>query len=120
MFNDVERLCNTYVPRWLASDGMSEAKIAEFYDDTAKKACDAFSVNKAFYLRDLSVETGLLWRARRSGRFLAHPLHGCMATNAGSAAAGPAANGPRHQIDPVRGLSNFLVWLSQGRSHRAR
>ncbi len=71
VFNDVGRLCNIYVPRWLASDGMSEGKIAEFYDDTAKRACDAFSVNKAFYLRALSVETGPLRRARRSARFLA-------------------------------------------------
>jgi len=71
VLNDVERLCNTYIPRWLMSDGMGEQKIAAFYDDAAKTACDAFSLNKAFYLRDLSVQTGLIWRSRRGARFLA-------------------------------------------------
>ncbi|HET7680879.1 MAG TPA: NAD(P)/FAD-dependent oxidoreductase [Xanthobacteraceae bacterium] len=71
VFNDVERLCNAHIPHWLASDGMSEAKIAAFYDDATKTACDAYSADKAFYLRALSVETGLVWRARRWARFLA-------------------------------------------------
>jgi 2-polyprenyl-6-methoxyphenol hydroxylase-like FAD-dependent oxidoreductase len=71
VFNDVERLCNTYIPLWLASDGMHAAKIAAFYDDPLKTACDAFSFNKAFYLRNLSVKTGLVWRGRRWARFIA-------------------------------------------------
>jgi 2-polyprenyl-6-methoxyphenol hydroxylase-like FAD-dependent oxidoreductase len=70
VLNDVERLCNIHIPRWLASDGMGQEKIAAFYDDAAKTACDAYSSNKAFYLRALSVETGLTWRARRWARFL--------------------------------------------------
>lgn len=71
VLNDVERLCNSHIPRWLATSGMGEQKIAAFYDDPAKTACDAFSLNKAFYLRDLSVKTGLVWRGRRGARFLA-------------------------------------------------
>lgn len=70
VFNDVERLCNVHVPRWLATDGMGEEKISAFYDDGEKTACDAFSLNKAFYLRDLSVRTGPIWLARRWARFL--------------------------------------------------
>jgi 2-polyprenyl-6-methoxyphenol hydroxylase-like FAD-dependent oxidoreductase len=70
VFTDVERLCNVYIPRWLASDGMGVDKIAAFYDDPVKKACDAASSVKAFYLRALSTETGFSWRARRWARFL--------------------------------------------------
>ena len=69
VLNDVERLCNVHIPRWLASDGMGNEKIAAFYDDAAKIECDAYSTNKAFFLRALSVETGLIWRARRWARF---------------------------------------------------
>jgi len=36
VFTDVERLCNVYIPRWLASEGMDSRKIAEFYDDSVK------------------------------------------------------------------------------------
>jgi 2-polyprenyl-6-methoxyphenol hydroxylase-like FAD-dependent oxidoreductase len=41
VFTDVERLCNVHIPAWLATDGMDEAKIAAFYDDPVKTACDA-------------------------------------------------------------------------------
>ena len=70
VFTDVERLCNVHIPRWLASPGMGEEKIAAFYDDAVKVACDAASAAKAYYLRSLSTETGLAWQARRWGRFL--------------------------------------------------
>ncbi len=50
VFTDVERLCNVHIPRWLASDGMSEKKIAAFYDDPLKTACDAWSTAKAYDL----------------------------------------------------------------------
>jgi 2-polyprenyl-6-methoxyphenol hydroxylase-like FAD-dependent oxidoreductase len=70
VFTDVERLCNVHIPRWLASDGMGEEKIAAFYDDPVKKACDAHSLAKAYHLRSLSIETGLTWSARRWVRFM--------------------------------------------------
>ncbi len=41
VFTDVERLCNVHIPRWLATRGMGEDKIAAFYDDAVKTACDA-------------------------------------------------------------------------------
>lgn len=31
VFTDVERLCNVYIPQWLATEGMVAEKIAEFY-----------------------------------------------------------------------------------------
>ncbi len=43
---DVERLCNVHIPRWLATPGMGEAKIAAFYDDPVKLACDALSARQ--------------------------------------------------------------------------
>ena len=46
MFTDVERLCNVHIPNWLASDGMDSEKIAEFYDDPVKTACDAWSTGE--------------------------------------------------------------------------
>ncbi len=70
VFTDVERLCNVHIPRWLATPGMGKDKIAAFYDDEVKQACDAHSTAKAHYLRALSTEPGFIWRARRYSRFL--------------------------------------------------
>lgn len=71
VFTDVERLCNVHIPEWLASDGMNEKKIAAFYDDPAKVACDSRSTAKAYELRSLSTDDGLSWRAQRWIRFMA-------------------------------------------------
>jgi hypothetical protein len=38
-------------------------KLGDYYDDPIKTACDKASSDRAFYLRDLSIETGLTWRA---------------------------------------------------------
>jgi 2-polyprenyl-6-methoxyphenol hydroxylase-like FAD-dependent oxidoreductase len=69
VFTDVERLSNVHIPRWLASDGMDVEKIATFYADPVKRACDAHSAAKAYHLRSLSIEAGVSWRARRWMRF---------------------------------------------------
>jgi 2-polyprenyl-6-methoxyphenol hydroxylase-like FAD-dependent oxidoreductase len=69
VLTDVERLCNYHIPRWLESDGMGAEKIATFYDDPVKVACETFSRDKAFFLRKLSTETGVHWQARRLMRF---------------------------------------------------
>jgi 2-polyprenyl-6-methoxyphenol hydroxylase-like FAD-dependent oxidoreductase len=70
VFTDVERLCNVHVPQWLATDGMGADKIAGFYADPVKQACDQHSFDKAFSLRSMSIDQGLSWRARRWTRFL--------------------------------------------------
>jgi 2-polyprenyl-6-methoxyphenol hydroxylase-like FAD-dependent oxidoreductase len=67
---DVVRLCTVHVPRWLQSEGMGEEKIAAFYDDAIKQACDDHSAAKAHYLRSLSTDAGFSWAARRWGRFV--------------------------------------------------
>jgi 2-polyprenyl-6-methoxyphenol hydroxylase-like FAD-dependent oxidoreductase len=69
VLTDVERLCNVYIPRWLASPGMGVEKIAGFYADPIKRACDEDSAARAFYLRSLSTDEGLAWRTRRWTRF---------------------------------------------------
>lgn len=72
VFTDVERLCNVYIPQWLQTPGMGREKVEAFYNDPEKVATDAFSEKKAFRLRALSREGGLIWRARRSIRFVGH------------------------------------------------
>jgi hypothetical protein len=70
--NDVERLCNLHIPDWLATPGMSADKIARFYDDPVKQACDQASLDKAYALRSFSIDPALPWRARRLVKFLGH------------------------------------------------
>ena len=71
VFTDVDRLCNVHIPAWLATEGMGTDKIAAFYDDPVKKACDAWSSAKAHDFRSVSIDNGLYWRAQRWARFLA-------------------------------------------------
>jgi 2-polyprenyl-6-methoxyphenol hydroxylase-like FAD-dependent oxidoreductase len=69
VFNDVQLLCNTYIPRWLATDGMDTDKIAAFYDDPEKVACEEDCLTKAYHLRSLSIDEALSWRVKRWARF---------------------------------------------------
>lgn len=72
VLTDVERLCSEYIPQWLATPGVSEEKINAYYGDKTKRACDEFSTDKAYALRALSINDGLLWHTQRRLRFLAH------------------------------------------------
>ena len=69
--NDVERLCNHYVRGWLQTPGMGRQKIAAFYADPVKRACDDFAKDKAFQLKSFSLAPGLAWNLRRWGKFVA-------------------------------------------------
>lgn len=71
VFTDVERLCNVYIPEWLESDGMGEEKIATFYRDPVKLACDMASSAKAYQLKSISIDNGLIWHLHRWARFAA-------------------------------------------------
>jgi 2-polyprenyl-6-methoxyphenol hydroxylase-like FAD-dependent oxidoreductase len=71
VFTDVERLCRVYVPRWLATPGMDEDKISAFYEDAEKVMCDKQSLATAFYVRSLSIDPALLWRAQRLSHYVA-------------------------------------------------
>jgi 2-polyprenyl-6-methoxyphenol hydroxylase-like FAD-dependent oxidoreductase len=69
VFTDVERLCRVHIPKWLATEGMGVEKIATFYDDPVKQACDAWSMAKAWNFKSVSIERGLYWSAQRWARF---------------------------------------------------
>jgi 2-polyprenyl-6-methoxyphenol hydroxylase-like FAD-dependent oxidoreductase len=71
VFTDVERLCSVHIPAWLATDGMGESKIAAFYDDPVKQACDEWSIAKAHHFRSVSIDTTLSAQAQRWARFFA-------------------------------------------------
>jgi 2-polyprenyl-6-methoxyphenol hydroxylase-like FAD-dependent oxidoreductase len=78
VFTDVERLCNVHIPRWLATGGMGAEKIAAFYADPVRAAYHAHSAHKAFFLRSLTIETGVAWAARRWVRFLGRAAIGML------------------------------------------
>jgi len=78
VFTDVERLCNVYIPRWLATPGMGTEKIAAFYADPVRAAYHAHSAYKAFQLRSLTVDPGLKWAAQRGARFLGRAAIGML------------------------------------------
>jgi 2-polyprenyl-6-methoxyphenol hydroxylase-like FAD-dependent oxidoreductase len=71
VFTDVERLCNVHIPAWLATDGMDESKIAAFYDDPVKRACDEWAMEKAYSFRAVSIDPDFHWALARWARFLA-------------------------------------------------
>jgi 2-polyprenyl-6-methoxyphenol hydroxylase-like FAD-dependent oxidoreductase len=102
VFTDVGRLCNVYIPQWLTTEGMNARKIAQFYDDPEKQACEDRSRTKAYHLRSLSIDNGLSWRAQRWARFLARLAQGTLRTvrtgfSAGSSERRTAPSGqPRH------------------------
>lgn len=75
---DVERLCNIYIPQWLATPGMSAKKIAAFYDDPVKRAYDAWCNKKAFGLKSFSIDRGPLRTAERWAKFALHWLKGAV------------------------------------------
>jgi 2-polyprenyl-6-methoxyphenol hydroxylase-like FAD-dependent oxidoreductase len=102
VFTDVERLCNLYIPDWLSTDGMDRDKIAAFYDDPIKRACDAASTAKAYHLRSLSTANGLSWRARRWARFMARAGEGLMRHLHDRPTAGSGAQ-QEHRASPTQG-----------------
>lgn len=69
--NDVERLCNHYVRTWLTTPRMGRQKLAAFYDDPVKRACDDFAKDKAFQLKSFSLDPSFAWNLRRWGKFFA-------------------------------------------------
>ncbi|MFK4658194.1 2-polyprenyl-6-methoxyphenol hydroxylase-like FAD-dependent oxidoreductase [Bradyrhizobium japonicum] len=78
VFTDVERLCNVHIPGWLTSDGMDTDKIAGFYADPVKRACDEWSAAKAFEFRSVSIGTSPYWTAQRWARFMAWSVQGVL------------------------------------------
>ncbi len=65
LLNDIDRLCNWYIPKWLTTKGMDSGKIRQFYDDPIKKRCDTAALRAADYRRSLITEVGLRWKIHR-------------------------------------------------------
>jgi len=57
---------------------MGEDKIAAFYDDPVKRACDDYSAEKAFSLRAFTLDTSAMGIARRWIKFGLHWGKGTM------------------------------------------
>ncbi len=98
VLSDIDRLCNIYIPEWLATDGMGAAKIGQFYDDPAKKSSDAEALRVAGYRRAVTVETSLRWRAHRSRVALQNTVRSRLVRLAGP--AGMAASWLEFRIAP--------------------
>lgn len=65
LLNDIEVLCNIYIPEWFASPGMDAQKIGAFYKDPIKRCCDAEALRVANYRRALTTESSLSWKIHR-------------------------------------------------------
>ena len=94
VFTDVERLCNVYIPQWLASPGMGAEKIAAFYADPVRAAYHAHAAHKAFHLRSLTIDPGIAWTARRWARFGARLASGWMRQMRARISAKPERTSP--------------------------
>jgi 2-polyprenyl-6-methoxyphenol hydroxylase-like FAD-dependent oxidoreductase len=64
---DVERLCNIYVPTWLATPGMGAEKIRAFYQDPVKRRSDAHSLKSSLFSKRTALGQTALWSAFRWG-----------------------------------------------------
>jgi 2-polyprenyl-6-methoxyphenol hydroxylase-like FAD-dependent oxidoreductase len=66
---DAERLCNVYLPQWLASPGMGVEKIAQFYQDPDKRQSDAHSLRTSIFAKRAALGQGFFWTAFRWGYY---------------------------------------------------
>ncbi len=71
---DVDRLCTEYAPRWLASAGMGNEKISQFYSDPDKVAADERSLKMARFRQALTSRSDIGWDVRRRLHFLRRSL----------------------------------------------
>jgi 2-polyprenyl-6-methoxyphenol hydroxylase-like FAD-dependent oxidoreductase len=113
LLTDIEQLTTRHVPRWLLTPGMGAAKIASFYDDPVKQACDRKALHDSEYRRAASTETTLGWRLHRvrvramerlKGGWRRHPsVPPQPRIEAASKAAGVPHRPRKDMADPVEG-----------------
>lgn len=99
VFTDVERLCRVHIPKWLATEGMGADKIATFYDDPVKQACDDWSIGKAWNFKSVSIGSGPYWSGQRWARFCFSLGEGWKRRLAATRVAG--AGSPRPPSSPL-------------------
>ena len=81
---------------------MDREKIAAFYDDEVKVACEKYCLDKAFYLRAMSTESALSWRARRAAKFLAHLGKGTLRRAGARLAVKPRAGAQQRGVTSLQ------------------
>src|SRR5882757_4736622 len=74
----------------LKSPTMGEDKIASFYNDPVKQACDAWSSAQSFSFRKVTMEKGPYWQAQRWAVSLPVSLDGSARVRCGGRATGSA------------------------------
>ena len=94
LLTDIERLTQVHIPNWLQTPGMSAAKIATFYDDPVKSACDKRALHDSEYRRSISTETTLRWQLHRARVLAVETLRGWRNGR-------PALAHPRIETDPA-------------------
>ncbi|MGQ0674611.1 MAG: hypothetical protein ACT4N4_00745, partial [Rhodospirillales bacterium] len=75
--------------------GMGADKIAQFYDDPAKRACDARSLAWSEYRRSITIDPSLGWEVHRRRVYLRRRVQGWLdqtlsGPNSGASAANAA------------------------------
>jgi 2-polyprenyl-6-methoxyphenol hydroxylase-like FAD-dependent oxidoreductase len=90
VLTDVDVLCRTWLPQWLATPGMPATKIASYYADERKIAVDRDSLANAEYRRRVSTDDSWRWRIHRQRSYLTMRWSGFGSRNGGDAAPTPA------------------------------
>jgi len=103
VLTDVERL-REHVPAWLASPGMSAEKIAAFYRDPVKRACDDASLAYALKLRWMATDKGLRSHAHHWARFLSRSAKGLLRQ-----LRPPRSDAPLHRPHSADGKAARLI-----------
>ena len=80
LLNDVEILCTSCIPVWLATAGMGTDKIGAYYANPVKVSADAEALRVAEYRRFVTVETGLFWRLHRQRVKIQNALRAMLAS----------------------------------------
>ena len=78
VLTDVQRLCSAYVPAWLGKETIEAADVADFYTDAVKLQCESECLQKALWLRRVSIGTSMGLRSWRGARFVAQSALGRM------------------------------------------
>lgn len=68
VLTDVDVLCNTFVPDWLAAPELPAARIADFYAHARKNEVDDRALQQALRGRESVLDNSLHWRLRRMVR----------------------------------------------------
>ena len=76
VLTDVDVLCRTHIPTWLETPGMRAEKIASYYNDARKIACDGSSLRDAEYRRRFITDRSLRWRVHRASSYARIALEG--------------------------------------------